>query len=83
LVRERRTGKHGERACERQHQCENLFLMADYITKTLLLFDFPYKITKWTNFFKSLYFLSAKAAYAGCACLAQMSPPKVRKEICL
>ena len=30
LVRERcRTGKHGERASERQHQCENLFLMAE------------------------------------------------------
>ena len=29
LIRERcRTGKHGERASERQHQCENLFLMA-------------------------------------------------------
>ena len=32
LIRERRTGKHGERACERQHQCENLFLMARYCT---------------------------------------------------
>ncbi|WP_306488727.1 hypothetical protein, partial [Agathobaculum sp.] len=30
FVRERcRTGKHGERASERQHQCENLFLMAE------------------------------------------------------
>jgi len=25
LIRERRTGKHGERASERQYQCENLF----------------------------------------------------------
>ena len=30
LIRERcRTGEHGERAGERQHQCENLFLMAE------------------------------------------------------
>ncbi|MGI6182292.1 MAG: hypothetical protein ACOYIE_09490, partial [Agathobaculum sp.] len=28
LIRECRTSEHGERACERQYQCENLFLMA-------------------------------------------------------
>ena len=28
LIRERRTSEHGERASERQHQCENLFEMA-------------------------------------------------------
>ena len=33
LIRECRTGKHGERAGERQHQCENLFLMAWVGTK--------------------------------------------------
>ena len=28
LIRERRTSEHGERASERQHQCENLFQIA-------------------------------------------------------
>ena len=31
LIRERRTGKHGERASERQYQCENLFEIAGKI----------------------------------------------------
>ena len=31
LIRERRTGKHSERASERQYQCENLFEIAGKI----------------------------------------------------
>ena len=35
-IRERRTGKHSERASERQYQCENLFEVGAKISKYIL-----------------------------------------------
>ncbi|MBS6883450.1 MAG: hypothetical protein KH195_09365, partial [Clostridiaceae bacterium] len=56
LVRERRTGKHGERACERQHQCENLFLMAGLFLIFPLIAPFSAKYLLFCNKSKKTLF---------------------------
>ena len=52
LIRERRTGKHSERASERQYQCENLFEIAGEIIDFAVKPAIPKKSLTFPNFSK-------------------------------
>ena len=52
LIRERRTGKHSERASERQYQCENLFEIAGEIINFTVKPAISKKALPFPNFSK-------------------------------